>query len=105
MGGLDRESTMVDPLIDFTSEISMVRAYIFCLTAGEKNNTTFSANNFIAGISRFGVENPTPCVSSRAQLYGNTLDIHSMMLRAEEKWGKFKLKLHTKKYTLARPVD
>jgi hypothetical protein len=100
MGGLDSDSAMVDPLISFTSDISMIRAYLFCLTAGEKNNDTFSASNFIAGISRFGVENPTPCVSSRAQLYGNTSDINDMMIRAEEKWGKLKLKVHTKKYTL-----
>jgi hypothetical protein len=79
MGGLDAESTMVDPLIDFPGEISKIRAYVYCLTAGEKNTDTFGPMNFVAGLSRFGVENPTPCVSSRAQLYGNTLDIQSML--------------------------
>ena len=105
MGGLDSDSSRVDPLIEYTSEISLVRAYVFCLTAGRENSETFSADNFIAGLSRFGVENPTPCVSSRAQLYGVTQDIFSMMERAEQKWGKLKLKVHTKRYTLAKPMD
>jgi hypothetical protein len=105
MGGLDADSTRVDPLVDFTSEISLVRAYVFCLTAGRENGETFSADNFIAGLARFGVENPTPCVSSRAQLYGITSDVQTMLERAEKKWGKLKLKIHTKRYTLARPMD
>lgn len=83
MGGLDSESSRVDPLVEFTSEISLVRAYVFCLTAGRENSDVFSANNFIAGLARFGVENPTPCVSSRAQLYGITSDVHTMLERAE----------------------
>ena len=64
MGGLDDDACF-DPLIEFPGEISMVRAYIFALTAGIANTRKFNVDNFIAGVARFGVENPTPCVSAR----------------------------------------
>jgi hypothetical protein len=37
MGGLESDEYF-DPLTQFTGEISLIRAYIFCLTAGEGNN-------------------------------------------------------------------
>jgi hypothetical protein len=54
-----------DPLVTFTGEISMMRAYVFCLSAGKTNDDNFSPSNFITGLTRFGIENPVPCVSSR----------------------------------------
>ena len=64
-----------DPLIQFPGEISRIRAFVFALTAGENNDTAFNAENFCSGLARYGVESPTPCVSMRCQLYGNTKTI------------------------------
>jgi hypothetical protein len=41
MGGLsDKEGdeARIDPLIQFTGTISLVRAYVFCLNASQANN-------------------------------------------------------------------
>ena len=102
MGGLDNDK-MFDPLITFTGDITLMRAYVFCLTAGKTNDEKFSATNFIAGISRFGIENPVPCVSPRIQTYGNTRNVLDMLDEAEKKYGKWQIKIHTKRYTGAIP--
>mmetsp|Transcript_34621 Transcript_34621/g.52953 ORF Transcript_34621/g.52953 Transcript_34621/m.52953 type:complete len:192 (+) Transcript_34621:3015-3590(+) len=83
----------------------MIRAYIFSLTAGRKNDGSFSPENFIAGISRYGIENPVPCVSQRLQLYGNSRTILEMLAKAEKKYGTLKLKIHTNRYTGANKED
>lgn len=87
-----------DPLIQYPGEISKIRAFIFALTAGEKNDTAFNATNFCAGVSRYGVENPVPCVSMRCQLYGNPKFIMDELREAEKTYGKYKIKIHIKKY-------
>ena len=75
-----------------------MRAFIFSVTCGDTNTDVISSENFVAGISRFGVENPTPTVSRRLGMYGNSEDIARYLKRAEEKYGKFKLRIHTKRY-------
>jgi len=99
MGTLDQANMYFDPLIDFPGEISIVRAYIFCLTSGEANNDAFSPENFISGLSRFGIENPVPCVSQRLSLYGNSRTIMDMLKKAEKKYGSLNLRVHSKIYT------
>ncbi len=100
MGDVDSVDPYFDPLIQFPGEISKVRAFIFSLTAGLDNNSAFNCDNFLAGITRFGVESPTPCVSMRCQLYGNTKTILDQLKLAEKEYGKLKLKIHTKRYTI-----
>jgi hypothetical protein len=38
---------------------------------GKKNDTTFRNENYISGVSRFGLENPIPSIFKILQLYGN----------------------------------
>jgi hypothetical protein len=81
-----------------------MRAYIFCLTASDSNNSEFSNDQFIAGLSRFGIENPTPCVSKRLGMYGNSEDVLRSLHRAETIYGKLRMKIHTKRYSGAKDV-
>ena len=103
LGELEEEQYL-DPLIKFAGPISQARAYIFCVTAGESNTNSFSNEQFIAGLSRFGVENPTPCVSKRCGMYGNSEDIMRGLKRAEEAYGKLRMRIHTKRYSGVRDV-
>lgn len=88
-----------DPLIQYPGELSKIRAFIFSLTAGERNDAAFNAANFCAGLTRYGVECPVPCVSMRCQLYGNPKYIMDRLREAEEKYGKYKIKVHMKRYS------
>lgn len=73
------DSLDMNPLLLYTSRISMVRAYIYSCTAGEDNTNVFSDEIFMAGCNRFSVENPCPSVSVRCGLYGNTRDIMAIL--------------------------
>lgn len=98
MGTHDEESH-VDPLINFAGPMSEIRAFIFCVTAGDSNTSTFNNEQFIAGLARYGVENPTPCVNKRFGMYGNSEDMMRAMKRLEGTYGKLKMKIHTKRYS------
>ena len=69
MGGLESEDPdddeMIDPLIQFPGDISMIRAYIFAIASGETNRNEFNVDNFVGSLARYGIENPVPCVSHR----------------------------------------
>ena len=104
MGDLDDDG-FFDPLISFAGPMSQIRAYIFCLTAGESNTSSFSNEHFVAGISRYGVENPTPCVSKRCGMYGNSEDIMRALKRAEDVYGKLRMRIHTKRYSGVKNVE
>jgi hypothetical protein len=56
---------MLDPMVQFPGEISMIRGYIFAASSGKSNSNEFNVDNFLASISRYGIENPVPCVSHR----------------------------------------
>ena len=88
-----------DPLIQYPGELAKIRAFVFALTAGERNTSAFNAANFCAGLTRYGVESPVPCVSMRCQLYGNPKYIMDHLREAEEQYGKYKIKIHMKRYS------
>ena len=94
-----------DPLVDFVSEITYLRAYIYCCTSGSLNSNKFAIENFISGVSRFGIENPIPVVSQRCQLYGNSRNINEMLKKAEEKYGKTDFKIDTSKYREPKQIE
>jgi len=81
-----------------------MRAYIFCLTSGASNTSEFSNEQFVAGLARFGVENPTPSVSKRLGMYGNSEDIMRALKKAEDEYGKLRMKIHTKRYSGAKDI-
>ena len=72
MGGLENteQDQLIDPLIMFPTEISMIRSYVFAISSGETNRSEFGVDNFVGSLARYGIENPVPCVSYRIQLYG-----------------------------------
>lgn len=103
MGGHDDDSH-VDPLINFAGPMSEIRAFIFCVTSGQSNTSSFSNEQFVAGLARYGVENPTPCVSKRFGMYGNSEDMMRSLIRVEGTYGKLRMRIHTKRYSGAKDV-
>lgn len=103
MGGLEDEEQdqLVDPLIMFPTEISMIRSYVFAISSGESNKTDFGVDNFVGSLARYGIENPVPCISYRIQLYGMQKTMMELLEQMEDKYGKLRLKIHTKRYSQA----
>lgn len=83
-------SVITDPLVKFTGDISVVRAYVFSLLSGAENGSSLGVNNLIAGLSRFGSDNPTPSVSLRCGLYGNSIGIMAFLKDASITYSKKK---------------
>lgn len=54
--------------------------------------------HFLAGCSRFALENPVPTVATRCALYGNPRDILTLLAEAEKQFGKPQ-KVDSKFYT------
>ena len=100
-----RNAEAYDPLINFPGYISKVRAYVFALTSGRNNDSSFNSEVFTAACARFGVEAPAPAVSARCQHYGNTLPIIEQLKKAEAIYGRFKTKVHFKRYIEAPPSE
>ncbi len=103
MGGLEDEEQdqLIDPLIMFPTEISMIRSYVFAISSGETNRNEFNVDNFVGSLARYGIENPVPCVSYRIQLYGMQKTMVELLEQMEDKYGKLRLKIHTKRYSQA----
>ena len=78
-------SAIPDPMVGWCGTISQIRAYIFSLLAGEDNDSSFGVNHLIAGLSRFGSDNPVPPVSTKCSLYGNSKAILTQLKDAAEK--------------------
>ena len=63
------------PCMSFPGSISKVRAYVFSCLSGEENTNRFNDEIFLAGCFRYALECPTPIISTRVALYGNTRDV------------------------------
>lgn len=68
-------SGVPDPCVGWSGEMSKLRAYVYSLTSSQSNEHAFGVNNLIAGLSRFGLDNPAPTISMRCALYGNSRSI------------------------------
>jgi hypothetical protein len=44
-----------------------------------QNTNRMNVSQFMAGVSRYGVENPTPVIKKRIALFGNTDDVISLL--------------------------
>jgi hypothetical protein len=75
----DGTQSIENPFQSFPGKISFVRAYVYACTVGKRNTNYFSDDDFLAGINRFGIESPSPSVSTRCALYGNSQDIHDTL--------------------------
>lgn len=85
-----------DTLITYPTRVSNIRAYIFSCLSGDENTNVFTDNQFLAGCSRFSVENPVPTVATRCYWYGNTTDMVDILKNLEKKYGKNKIKIDSK---------
>lgn len=61
-----------------TGEITTIRAMIYALMTSQNTNR-MNVSQFMAGVSRYGVENPTPVIKKRIALFGNTDDVISLL--------------------------
>ena len=87
------------PLMQFPKDISTVRAYVFSCLSGEKNSDFMNESQYMAGATRFSLDNPVPAVSSRCALYGNQRDIMVMLHDGEKEYGKHAIKVDSKLFT------
>mmetsp|Transcript_20350 Transcript_20350/g.31081 ORF Transcript_20350/g.31081 Transcript_20350/m.31081 type:complete len:146 (+) Transcript_20350:146-583(+) len=79
--------------------MAQIRAYVFACTGYDENSNIFSDDMFVAGCSRFAIENPVPSVSLRCSLYGNSKDVMQQLSEAEKKYGKPNIKVDSKLFS------
>lgn len=75
------------PNVVFAKEVTMMRAFIYSLVC-ETNSSKVSAEAFLAGCNRFGIDNPCPIITKRMALYGNSEDLDKDFKRLLEKYQK-----------------
>lgn len=71
----------------FAGDACTARAFIFALVASYKNSNYIAPSGLVAGLSRFGVDSPSPIISTRCGLYGNSKTIMEILEEAEKKYG------------------
>lgn len=86
-----KANTAENPFLKWPGKISQIRAYVFAVAASEKNTSEISMMHFIASCTRFALEAPTPTLTHRLALYGNSREVMSMLKEAEERYGPAKL--------------
>lgn len=91
-------SMLEQPVMNYPTKISQIRAYVYACTAAEDNTNVMNDDSFLAGCNRFAIENPVPSISLRCGLYGNSMDVMSLLAEAQEKYGK-PIKIDSKQYT------
>jgi hypothetical protein len=88
------------PLMQYPTDISCVRAFVFACLAGPENTDYISDTHYLAGCSRYALDSPVPSVATRCALYGNTREIMLILQDAEREYGgREKLKVDSKLYT------
>ena len=60
--------------ISYAKDISCIRAFIYALTC-DQNGQQISVEAFLAGLNRFGIDNPLPIITKRLAMYGNQEDL------------------------------
>ena len=66
-----RSKAKQPPFLAQTSTLTTCRAMVFGLMSGT-NGTSVNEVEFLAGVNRFGITNPTPIIKKRIALYGNS---------------------------------
>lgn len=79
------ESEVIDGLIQFPQSYSATRAFIFAATACRTNQTDIHVENFLAALSRFGLENPFPTVTHRLAYFGVHEDVLTLLKQAQRR--------------------
>lgn len=60
------------------------------------NSFTCTDREFVAGCSRFGLDNPTPIITKRLAIYGNEENIDKMVERCSKHYNDEKFLDHEK---------
>jgi hypothetical protein len=94
----DPEAGLDNSLMKYPGRTSQIRGYIFAAISSETNTNVIEDVYFLAGCSRFALENPIPTISTRCALYGNSRDIINLLTEAEKQFGKPQ-KVDSKFYT------
>jgi len=81
----DGSVTLENPLLSYPTKASMLRAYIFSVISAKDNTNYISDQDFLAGCTRFAIENPVPTVSVRCALYGNTREVMTILDEVDKK--------------------
>lgn len=86
-------------VMSYPGKMASIRAFIFACVSGDTNTNMFGPHEFVAGCSRFSLENPVPSVSHRCALYGNPKEIMEKLVEAESNFAKANSKFDSKLYT------
>lgn len=71
----NKQVSLENPFLRWPGRISQVRAYIYAIAATEKNDTFIPLPIFQAACARFALESPTPTLTLKLALYGNSYDV------------------------------
>ena len=72
-------------MLNFCSDISYVRSYLFGIICG-KNDQILTADQFIAGCNRFGVDSPCPTIIKKMSSFGNSEEMDDNFKRLVKKF-------------------
>lgn len=75
------------PNVHFAKDITIVRAFVYSLVC-EDNCNVISAQAFLAGCNRYGIDNPCPTITKRMALYGLTEDLDKDFRRLVERYRR-----------------
>lgn len=75
------------PNVHFAKDITIIRAFVYSLVC-EDNCNAISAEAFLAGCNRYGIDNPCPIITKRIGLYGLTEDLEKDFKRLVERYRK-----------------
>ena len=75
------------PNVHFAQDITIIRAFVYSLVC-ENNCNTISAEAFLAGCNRYGIDNPCPIITKRIGLYGLSEDLEKDFKRLVERYRR-----------------
>jgi hypothetical protein len=75
------------PNVHFAKDITIIRAFVYSLVC-EDNRKTISAEAFLAGCNRYGIDNPCPIITKRIGLYGLSEDLDKDFKRLVERYKR-----------------
>lgn len=84
--GLASRSQMKSTVLSFGGQICQLRALIYAFMCGT-NGLNITENEFVAGCSRFGLDNPVPIITRRFRPYGNEEAIEVILAKEAKKYN------------------
>lgn len=73
------------PMLNFCTDISFIRSYLYGIICGG-NNEILTADQFVAGCNRFGIDSPCPTIIKKMSSFGNSEEMDDNFKRLVKKF-------------------